>query len=112
MGPDTGFTLTVSVSCGKSASVSLSSKLSLPLTKTVAVPPSSISIPSGWATGGLSFSGFTVIVTVCLATNAGTPLSVAVTSTTYWLSPSASAGNSKSGTVLNRSWLPTISSRF
>ncbi len=39
----------------------------MPLTKTVAVPPSSTSIPSGLATGGLSFTGAIVIVTVALA---------------------------------------------
>ena len=45
-------------------------------------------------TGGLSFTGVTVTVTVCTVTNAGVPLSVPVTSTTYLLSVLASVGTS------------------
>ena len=45
-------------------------------------------------TGGLSFTGVTVTVTVCTVANAGVPLSVPVTSTTYLLSVLASVGTS------------------
>src|SRR5262245_66667174 len=62
LGPEAS--ATVSVSLGRSASVSLAITLRAPPTKVVAVPPSATVIASVLATGSLSLTGVMVMLTV------------------------------------------------